>query len=178
MAKSLKDQLLEAGLGNRQKAHQAEQQQRKQARQQGQQRAVEAARQQAERAQTEKAARDRELNQKRELAAARKALAAQVNQLVEAHRIDVSGGDEPYRFVHQGVIKSFYARPEQHEGLARGSLALVRYRRAYALVDRATAEKVAERDPTALALLHDPAAASPALDDEYAAFQVPDDLKW
>lgn len=184
MSKSLKEQLLAAGLVSKQQASQADAEKRKQARNPQQRKgAPPPGRRAAQQAQVDKAERDREINRQRQLAAERRALAAQVDQLIEPHRINLAGGDEPYRFVYDGVIKSLYCKPEHHPGLADGSLAVVRYRRAFALVDRATAERVAERDPKAVAVLHDPSAAAAAAasapeDDPYAAYQVPDDLKW
>jgi uncharacterized protein YaiL (DUF2058 family) len=179
MAKSLREQLLDAGLVDRRKLAALDQEKRKQSRQQprGKQ-DPSAAQRRAAQAAAEKAARDRQLNLEREQAAARKALQAEVEQLIRAHRIGTAGGDLDFRFVHEGVIKTVAVTPEQRRGLIDGSLALVRHRRVYALVPREVAVKVGERLPAAVALLNDAAPATEASDGDYAGYDVPDDLMW
>ncbi len=182
MAKSLQEQLLSAGLVKPKQATQIKQEKRKDAKHQPKKQAPEPtpAQRAAEAARAQKAARDRELNRQRQMDAERRAIAAQVDQIVEGHRIETAGGEIGHQFVVRSKIKKMYVTAEQHAALVSGALAVVRFRQGYALVDKATAERVAERDRRSVALHHDgstPVEESPA-DDSYAAYQVPDDLMW
>lgn len=183
MAKSLQEQLLSAGLVKPKQATQIKQEKRKDARQQPKKQAPEPtpAQRAAEAARAQKTARDRELNRQRQMEAERRAIAAQVDQLIEGHRIETTGGEIGHQFVVRGKIKKMYVTAEQHAALVSGTLAVVRYRQGFALVDKATAERVAERDLRSVALLHEgtaPAAEAAAADETYADYQVPDDLMW
>ena len=179
MARSLQDQLLRAGLVDKKKAAQLEQEKRKQSKQQPKppkgQSAASARRDQQ---QAEKAARDRELNLERQRQAERKALTAQVEQMIKEHRVSTTAADLDFRFVDRGVIKTIALNPAQQAAVVQGQLAIVRYRRVYALVPKAIAGKISERDASAVIVLNDSAAAAPGDEAEYAEFKVPDDLQW
>lgn len=183
MAKSLQDQLLEAGLVSRQKAHQSKQAQHKQARRQraGDPAAAAAAaeaRRLARQAEEDKRARDLERNRLRTERAQRRALAAEIEQIIATHRIDRVPGDEIYQFVDGAKVKRVYVTPEVHAGLVDERLAVVRLRRGYAVVERSVAQRVAERDERAVVAREADATSSAALDDYYAQFEIPDDLQW
>ncbi|MEQ8232388.1 MAG: DUF2058 family protein [Gammaproteobacteria bacterium] len=184
MAKSLQEQLLEAGLVDKNRVQQANKARGKQARRKrGQGEAGKAAvtdenKAQAQAAEAEKRARDRELNREREERAARRALAAEIEQLVTANRADRVPGENAYQFVDDGKIKRVYVTEDLHAGLAAGRHAVVRLRRGYAVVERSVAERVAARDAAAVVALHEPGAGGDGEDDDYAQFEVPDDLQW
>ncbi len=176
MAGSLKDQLLKAGLVNRQQVKKVEHEKRKSkdAGKAGTAAGTDAAR----RAQAEKAERDRELNRKRQEEAERKANAAAIKQLIEANRLDKGEGDIPYNFTDGSRISRIYVTPEIHAQLVKGTLCLARLGPRHELVRPDVAEKIRARDPSRVIM---PAAAepeTPAADDPYAAYQVPDDLIW
>jgi uncharacterized protein YaiL (DUF2058 family) len=129
--------------------------------------------------QAEKAEKDRELNRLRQEAAERKALAAQVAQLVEAHRIRETDGDITYHFVDGGKVKHLYVSPEIHKLLVSGAAVIIKLERRHAIVPREAADKIKERDPRCvLARDEAPRAPEQATDDPYAAYKVPDDLMW
>lgn len=184
MAKSLQEQLLEAGLVDKTRIKQANKARGKQARRNrgkgGAQQAGpdDEARARAQAAEAEKRARDRELNREREERAARRALAAEIEQLVTANRSDRVPGENAYQFVDNGKIKRVYVTEDLHAGLAAGRHAVVRLRRGYAVVERAVAARIAERDAQAVVALHDADADGDGEDDYYAQFEVPDDLQW
>lgn len=180
MARSLQEQLLSAGLVNKKKATQLEQEKRKQAKQKPRGAKGQASPPAAGRdpQQADKAARDRELNLERQQEAERKALTAQVEQLINAHRISTAGADLDFRFVDRGVIKTVAVNPSQHGALVHGTLALVRYRRVYALVPKDIGGKIAERDAGAVVVLNAGLATDAVEDVEYADYKVPDDLMW
>jgi hypothetical protein len=176
MGGSLREQLLKAGLTDPRKAKQVETEKRKEGRQRrnappGVERPV------AQQAMSAKAERDRVLNRERQEAARRKAVAAEVADLVRAHRLSREGGDVAYHFPDGRAIKQLYVTPAQQRQLAGGQLAIVRDGKGYALVDPGVAEKVRVRDEASLVLLNRPDAPREE-DDPYAQYKVPDDLMW
>ncbi len=174
MGGSLKDQLLKAGLVNKQQVKKAAHEQRKARNQPAPApRGDDIAQRQAQ-----KAERDRELNRQRQEEAERKALAAQIKQLIEANRVEKWEGDRPYHFTDGSKVRRIYVSSEIHEQLVRGTLAIAKLAGRHHLVGRDAAEKIHERDPARVIL---PSAAEeqiPESDDPYAAYQVPDDLIW
>lgn len=171
---SLKDQLMKAGLADAKKARRAEHEKRVQAKQPD----ADSAQALAQKALNEKAERDRELNRARDAELARKALAAQVRQLIEAHRIDRKGGDVSYQFTDQRKIKKLYVTPAQQDQLARGQIAIVRLGDGHELVPTIVAEKIRSRDEAAVVVLNQRNSSGAEEDDPYAAYQIPDDLMW
>lgn len=172
---SLKDQLMKAGLADAKKARRAEHEKRVQARDPQAQTAHDLAQQ----ALAEKAERDRELNRVRDAEQAQRALAAQVRQLIEAHRIERKGGDISYQFTDQRKIKKLYVTSAQQDQLARGQIAIVRLGEGHELVPTIVAEKIRSRDEHAVVLLNTRTTASTdGEEDPYAAYQIPDDLMW
>lgn len=172
---SLKDQLMKAGLANAKKVRRAEHEKRQMAKDPN----AETADKLAAKTLAEKAERDRELNRLQQEEKDRRAVAAQVRQLIEAHRIARDGGDVPYQFTDDKKIKKLYVRPAQQTQLASGQIAVVRLGEGYELVPTVVAEKVRQRDEAAVVLLNTrkPVQAGDE-EDPYAAYQIPDDLMW
>ncbi len=106
-----------------------------------------------------------------------KAIAAQVRQLIETNCIDREGGEIPYNFSDQGVVKKIYLTQEQQAGLAGGHLALARLDGSYVIIAAPVAAKIIQRDPAAVLVMNDTDEASEA-DDVYADYEIPDDLTW
>lgn len=182
----LKDQLLKSGLVNEKQLKKAQQEKRREDRQhqgQGKQGAeAEEQRRQREAAAAEKAERDRQLNLQRQQEAERKAVAAQVKQLVEAHRQPPGFGDTPFNFVDGGKVKRLAMSDAVRGQLTRGQLAIVKVENRYELVPGEIAEKIRQRDPEAVILHNAPPPRQPGAEgqgeDPYAGYQVPDDLMW
>ena len=83
---SLQEQLLKAGIVDKKKAKQVEQEKRKKAKQANKgQPQINETKEQAKKALAEKSERDREINRQREAAAEVKAIAAQIKQLIEVN---------------------------------------------------------------------------------------------
>lgn len=172
---SLKDQLMKAGLTNAKKVRAAEHEKRQMAKDPN----AETADKLAARAQAEKAERDRELNRQQQEEKEKRAVKAQVRQLIETHRIPREGGDVPYQFTDDKKIKKLYVKPAQQAQLASGQIAVVRLGEGYELVPTVVAEKVRQRDEAAVVLLNARKVATAAdEEDPYAAYQIPDDLMW
>ncbi|WP_097458644.1 DUF2058 domain-containing protein [Mangrovitalea sediminis] len=182
MAKSLQEQLLAAGLTDEKKARQIREEQRKAKKQQKQKKTAstesDERRQRAQQAQAEKAARDREINRQRQLDAERKALQAQVRQMVEQHRVARRDGDIAYNFVLDKKVKKIYVSKELCDQLARGRLAIVELDADYHLLPSQVADKIRQRDSHIPIAQAQPSSQQPDEDDPYAEFQVPDDLMW
>ena len=184
MAKSLQEQLLAAGLADEKKARQVRDEQRKAKKQQKQKKAsapseAEERRQRAQQAQAEKAERDREINRQRQVDAERKAIRAQVRQIVQQHGVDRGNGDVAYNFVLDRKVKKIYVTAELSDQLARGRLGIVGLDDAFHLLPAVVIEKIRQRDTETPVVLAQPDNAdTPDEDDPYADYQIPDDLMW
>ncbi|PID43855.1 MAG: nucleoprotein/polynucleotide-associated enzyme [Proteobacteria bacterium] len=180
MAKSLQEQLLQAGLVDKKKASQVKKNKNKQAKQarRGQGEAREAE-EWAKKAREEKAERDRELNRKANEEARRKAIAAQIVQLVQSNRIDRQNGDVGYQFADEGKVKKIYVTGRIQEQLAKGLAAIARLGDAYEVIPKVVAEKIQERAEGTIVVYNRPDAKDVVPDDDpYADYQIPDDLMW
>lgn len=176
MSSSLRDQLVKAGLVDAHRARQAEAERRRQGRQERGGRPAPGGPGPG-RSRAQKAERDRELNRQRQAEAQRRALAAEVADLVRAHRVSPEGGEVAYHFTDGKTVKRLFVTRAQQGQLAAGHLAVVREGQGYALVPADAAEKIGARDPACIVVLNRPEPAVEA-DDPYAGYQVPDDLIW
>lgn len=181
MAKSLADQLMGAGLVDKNKAKQAQRQKRKSAKQQ-QKGQIEAddteARLKQER--EAKAERDRELNRQRQAAEQTRAIKAQVEQMLQQHQV-ASSGDIRYSFTDKrhNKIKQLYVSSRVQDELARGLVAICADQQdRYCIVPKAIADKIVERSPESLVFLAEKNQQPTDEDDPYADYQIPDDLMW
>ena len=98
-------------------------------------------------------------------------------QIVELNAIS-ERGDTEYRFDHAGVIKTLMLTPEHRQALIRGALAIVGQGDDLIIVPRQAAEKIGERDQSWLVLLNTRDEAGEEIEDEYAGYEIPDDLMW
>lgn len=183
MAKnSLQDQLLKAGLATEKALKQARKEQKPQ------QKVAKKDRGQlneqqitAQKAQMEREQRDRELNRQRDAEQQKRAIAAQIKQLIETYRINRSAGDVAFNFVDGKQVKKINLTQAFIDQLTRGQLAIVRLGESYELLPALAAKKIAERDPSAVVLLNTPSANTQTEveeDDPYKDFLIPDDLMW
>jgi len=179
MGISLQDQLLKAGLVDKKQASQARKQKKK-AQRQAQARSASAENTSAmvRTAASLKAEKDRELNRQRLNAAERKALQAQVRQLVEGHRIPIEDGEIGYNFSHEGKIRTLHVTPDLRNRLANGQVAIVALAGEYALVSQDVADKIRSRDDHCVITTPGADVPTAADDDPYADYEVPDDLVW
>lgn len=176
---SLQDQLLKAGIVDKKKAKQVKQEKHKEIKQQSKGKpVVDETRELARMAMTEKAARDREINRQRQAEAEKKAVAAQIVQLVAMNRIPREKGDGAYQFPDGKIIKKLYVSDRQHGQLVSGVIAVARAGDSYELIPAAVAEKIKQRDESAIVVHNIRSAAVLAEEDPYAQYQIPDDLMW
>jgi len=176
---SLQEQLLKAGLVDKNKVKQANQdksKQKKVERKTGTQ-SVDEARLAALETQRKNAERARELNAQRDAAATQKAILAQIAQMVQKNRQGKGAGDIAYNFTHGTKIERIYVSAAVQAHLMAGRLVIVCLGGATELVPRVIADKIAERDAS-LVVRVNKASTAVEEDDPYAAFQIPDDLMW
>jgi uncharacterized protein YaiL (DUF2058 family) len=128
-------------------------------------------------AQAAKVARDQALSRKQHEKAQKKALQAQIKQLIEQNRLPQVEGDEPYNFVDDGKIRRITLNASNRGALTRSELFIVRHEGRYDLVPAAIAARIRERDASAVVTIVAASETAP-VDDAYKGFEVPDDLIW
>lgn len=179
MAKSLADQLLEAGVVDKNRATKLKKAKHKQVKQRTHGGAsTDRGKAEARKANMEKVQRDRELSQQRQAALAAKELAAQVRQLIERNVIEREADGSDYNFSDGGVVKKIPVTESQRTALINGQIAIVRLDEAYFLVPGPVADKIQERDAASVLVKNSPHDTDTEIDEDYADFQIPDDLTW
>src|SRR5262245_11238359 len=177
MSSSLREQLLKAGLVTEKQVRASQQQQQKQ-KPPSRHTPPNTAPTQASQAQAAKVARDQQLNKQRQQAAAEKARAAEVLQLIEQHRLPkVLEGEDRFNFVDGKKLRFILVDAAMRAGLDEGRLVIVRYGGRSEVVPAEIGARIRERAERAVIKLDKPTASS-EVDDAYKDFVVPDDLKW
>ena len=176
---SLKDQLLNAGLIDKKKAKQLKQELRKEAkvRKKGQV-PLDDNKEQVKRNLVEKVERDRHLNKQQQEVVERKAIQAQISQLIKMNRIKRESGDIAYQFTDGTRIKKIYVTEQLQKDLVNGRLAIAKLGNEFELLPSSAAEKIRQRDPQVIVLLNTYEVTGVDEDDPYAEYQIPDDLMW
>lgn len=179
MGLSLQEQLLKAGLVSKDKASKVRKEKNKKAHQQRKAKGSANAEQnqQAQKARAEQAAKDRELSRKLNEAVNQREIAAQVKQLIENNRYPRSESEDDiaFYFENKGKAKKLYMSPQAHKKVISGELVIVNYNGVFELVSANIAEKIYQRNPGLVIKLPEDQKQD---DDEYAEFQVPDDMTW
>lgn len=180
MGNSLRDQFLKAGLVNEKQVKQAKKQQHSErvAASKGQGARVDDDKAAAATAAAQKAERDRTLNKQRQEAEARKAVVAQIRQIIDAHRVPKGGDDLAYNFTHDNLVKRIYVSDDVHKRITAGTLIIVELGGKYDVVACDVAEKIRQRDPASIIVQNRPEPTGNTADDPYAEFKIPDDLMW
>jgi len=178
MKNSMRDQLLRAGVASKKQAQKAGSEQRRKKKQARKNRASSSGQDKDSfKLQQEKqAARDRELNRQRQAEKERRAIAAQIRQLIEMNRLSRDDGEIAYNFADGKTVRKLYVTQALHKQLGRGRLSIVRLGEAYEIVPKAVADKISERDASVVVSSSQPEASEE--DELYADYAVPDDLMW
>jgi uncharacterized protein YaiL (DUF2058 family) len=178
MSNSLQDQLKKSGLVDEKKAKQLKRAKHKEAKLARADKSIDPNQRQHELKQQQavKVAKDRELNQKRDAQAQRKALAAQIKQLISMNVI-AKDGEQKYSFTDGSKIKHIWVSHTQVEQLSHGTIAIAKQANDFVLVPGAVAEKIAHRDETSVVFKADKNDVMDE-DDPYADYKIPDDLTW
>lgn len=173
---NLKAQLLKSGLVDNKRAKKIHQQQLEAGKA-----AKDEAKNQVQQAMAEKAEKDRLLNLQLKEEQEKKAILAQIKQLIETNKIDRAGGEVAYQFTDDKKIKKLYVTDLQFNQVTKGIIAIVRFADGYELVPTRVAEKIAARDANLVLVLNlkpEATATDTAEEDPYADYQIPDDLMW
>ena len=207
MSGSLQDQLLSAGLIQKQKAKNIQTAKKKAIKKSraNNEELVDEAAELAKKAQEEQRRKSQELNNQRKLEAEEKAIQAQIRQIIQLNsvnkvKIGEKGCDKEsnaevtlsYNFTDDNKIKTIYVSPQNHDLITRGRLAIAKLTETYNenanenkeavyhLIPVDAANKINERDSAFIVLLNDAlkTEGDKVDDDPYADFQVPDDLMW
>jgi uncharacterized protein YaiL (DUF2058 family) len=179
---SLRDQLIQAGLGTKKQAKEATQPKKAPSRHQPP--PISPEKLAAQKAAAAKSARDQELNRRQQEKAAAKARRAEVKQLIEQHRLPPVVSEEYYNFADGNRLSRLAVTPALREQLIKGTIVIVRYEGHYAVVPESAVARIRERDEHAIVTHETAGTAAPAAaasadsDDPYKDFVVPDDLVW
>ena len=173
---------MKAGLATKQQALQAKssnKKNKKQAAKSGEMTEQEKRRIELEKEKQAQVEKDRELNRKLEDERHRKAIDAQVKQLIETNALSRDGGESEYKFVFESKIKKLYVTGDQQVKLERGLLALAVIGEGFLVIPAPVASKVAERKPEAIVMQNDKSMdLTEEEEDWYVDYQIPDDLMW
>ena len=179
MANSFGDQFLKAGLVSKTELNKANKSKNRKQKLKNKQKVevVDEAAVAARQAAVDKAERDRELNRRQKKALERKAVQAQIRQLVELNRLPRDDGDVGYNFQDGTAVRKIFVSPEVHDRLGRGLLAIVRFDERYEVIPSVVAEKIMLRDESCV-VSNATTRLESGEDDLYADYKVPDDLMW
>lgn len=128
--------------------------------------------------------RDKQLSEQQKQAALSKEYKAQVKQLIEMNRIDISKGDIGFNFTDNNLIKKLFVDKLTQSQLISGRLAIARLvidgnsDAEYAIIPASVADKIAQRDADSIVLNSSLSQEEQDEEDPYADFKVPDDLMW
>ncbi len=128
--------------------------------------------------------RDKQLSEQQKQAALSKEYKAQVKQLIEMNKIDISKGDICFNFTDNNLIKKIVVDKLTQAQLISGRLAIARLvvdnsgESEYAIIPASVADKIAQRDASSIVLNSALSQEEQDGEDPYADFKVPDDLMW
>ena len=179
MSNSLQNQLKKMGLVTDAQANKVKKEQGKKSRQKRNSKTavVEESKRIAKEALAKNAERDRQLNLKKTAESEKKAIAAQIRQLIEINRISIEDGEEPYNFTDGDKVKKIYVTGIIKENIVKGRLSIVKFGDGYEVIPSPVAEKIICRDSESVIVSNSRQETSD-IDDEYSEYKIPDDLMW
>src|SRR6201999_1450671 len=148
MSMSLRDQLIQAGLGTKKQVKEATQPKKAPSRHQPP--PISPEKLAAQKAAAAKNARDQELNRRQQEKAAAKARRSEVKQLIEQHRLPPVQSEEYFNFADGNRLARVAVTTEMREQLVKGTLVVVRYEGHYAVIPESLAPRIRERDEHAV----------------------------
>jgi len=183
MAKSLQEQLIGSGLVDKKQAKKIQKEKRQKRKQTPKGLLQEEATQKQDlidKQKQEKIEKDRELNRLKKAEQDKKAIKAQIIQLIQTNKIARQNGDIGFQFVVNKQIKKLYIDEEQQGYLLRGKLAITQQNDEFYIVPTVVAEKISQRDESVVVYLEtNQVETNTSLDDDpYKDFVIPDDLMW
>lgn len=180
MNNPFQEQLLKAGIASKEQVQKAKQDKNKQKKKQrGKSKPVlDEAQLKIQKDALEKTKRDIELNNKKEQQAKNKAISIEIDQLIKSNCLARDEKCEiTYNFDHNKKVKRIYINEDMKQQIIKGKLGIARIEGRYELVSKAVAEKIQQRNPKRIVLFEIETSDS-TQNDEYADYQIPDDLMW
>lgn len=182
MVKSLQEQLMGSGLVDKKKAKALKQEKRMKQKQTPKGHVVENQTQkELEKKRLEKLERDKQLNKEKLQEQEKRAIAAQVKQLIQTNEVKRESGELAFQFTEGKKIKRIYVDQTQYDYLVKGVLAIASLDDEFILVPKMVAKKIMERIPGSICYYYDKTNTTAEEDleeDPYKGFEIPDDLMW
>ncbi len=181
MNNPFQEQLLKAGLVNKQQVKKANQEKSRLKKQQRSKKtvAVDEGKLKRQQIMAEKAQRDRELNRKKEQQARNKAISVEINLLVTKNRLKRDNTCEIiYHFEHRNKINRIYINENMKQQIIHGKLGIARLEGRYELVPKLVAEQIKQRNEKRIILFTQEQQKVVEDNDPYTDYQIPDDLIW
>jgi len=113
----------------------------------------------------------------RKAVAERKRVKAEIKAIIEAEKIEQTTGESVYSYVIGKRIKQMFVSEPIQKQLVAGDLVITRLNGSTYLIPAETGERVRALNPDWVVIVPG-SGSSTDDDDEYADYQVPDDLKW
>jgi len=108
-----------------------------------------------------------------------KALRVEIKKLLRANKLNDKEGEIPYNYVVNNQVKRFYLNAKQQKSLTAGELGIVNWNnRSYLIPVTITDELKKLHDKIEIYLVDKDEAKADKSDDDYAGFEIPDDLTW
>ncbi len=181
MANSLQDQLLKAGIVNKQKASKVNAEKRKKQKQSRHSKSssVDADKLAIQQAQSEKAKKDRQLNQQRQQQLQNKAIEAQIQQLIISHRQPQNDNELVYQFADNNIVRKVFVSETLRNQIINGQMAIVKLGNQYEVVPAAIAKKIHDLSKSHLIVMNEADNNRETIEDSaYADYEIPSDLIW
>ncbi len=171
MSGSLRDQLLGAGF----KENKAQKKPAKAKSPHAKKPSARPTRQQQARAKAAAVAKETELELK--ATTERKRIKAEIKALIEAAAVKEITGEKVYSYILGSRVKQIFLTPECHEKVSKKELAITRLNGNTYLIPLDTADQVKALNPDWAVIIASDNAPIEG-EQEYADFQIPDDLHW
>jgi len=178
MNNPFQEQLLKAGLVTKKQVNQANKEKQKKHKQHQPKKnaPLNKTPSKAQLAAEKKAQRDRELNLKRQQQAKQKAISIEIDQLIRDNAVKRDDScDIAYNFEHRNKVHRLYVNGDMKQQLIDGKAGIARIEGRYEMVPLSIAEKIQQRNEKRVILFEPETTAE---NDEYADYQIPDDLMW
>jgi len=177
---SLQEQLLKAGLANKQNAKQIRSEKRKKnkAVRKGQTQASSELQESLAAQKQQQAESDLVLNKSIKAELDRKSEIANVKQMLEQLQITDYQGELSFNYVQDSKVKTLYVNEVNQNALTKGRIGICQFETKIYIIAAQAVQKIQSVDSQYVLLLNDNQPVTVDEEDPYADFQIPDDLMW
>jgi uncharacterized protein YaiL (DUF2058 family) len=179
MANPFQDQFLKAGLTNKKKVKQAQRNQHitDKKKRKGEIDQLDESQKRAIKQAKDKANKDRQLNKTKNEQASNKAIKAQIKQLIQSNKVITEETPIKFNFEDNKKIKHINVDPLTQKRLVSGMFCIAKLGDQYLIIPREVSDKIKQRNDSYI-ILSNTQSSTTEQDDEYADYQIPDDLMW